>query len=461
MLDGPAATQRRSPGNPRIHASRREHDVHAFRLEPKIFELPATEDIWGEFRDAASAEKSLLLVSADGFYCNFAELDTFISLFPQNPIILLNSRWRNWRWVMHLMNRHPNLHLEFSAQQANRAIEYVAEHYGAERALFGTGLPQKAPGAARGFFDWTLLDQTAATKVAGGNLARLLGAGPKTIPAPGHWDDALTQAACAGRPLPCPVADDHCHILHDNGSSAGGPLVMHRGDADGMIELIRRVGIDTTAIMSWAGPLSGDPDLGNEIVARAVARYPHEFVGVATVMPEVQGRKEIEEVIQHYHRELKFPGLKPFPRLTMDFDHPAFEPWFQYADAHRLYIVFAPATVGPSGNGIVETLSTRYPNMGIHLDHCGRSWDFAKWAVELMDRFPNVWAQLNFTEVTNGTIEYLAEKVGAHRMLFGTDTPMRAPRPQAGWLVFTRLAEKQKRQIFGENFLGILSRADP
>ena len=112
-----------------------------------------------------------------------------------------------------------------------------------------------------------------------------------------------------------------------------------------------------------------------------------------------------------------------------------------------------------AGEPVIEYLATKYPNMGLHLDHCGRSWEFAKWAARMVNKYPSVWAQLNYTEVTNGTIEYLVEQCGADRVLFGTDSPMRDPRPQVGWLVFTRLCEADKRQVFGLNFKGILQQA--
>jgi predicted TIM-barrel fold metal-dependent hydrolase len=106
-----------------------------------------------------------------------------------------------------------------------------------------------------------------------------------------------------------------------------------------------------------------------------------------------------------------------------------------------------------------RNLAERYPDLSIHLDHCGQSWEYAKWAVMLMKEYSNIWAQLNYTLVVNGVIEYLVAEVGAARVLFGTDAPMRDPRPQVGWLTFTRLPETDKRKIFGENFAGILRRA--
>src|SRR5690606_26766939 len=124
---------------------------------------------------------------------------------------------------------------------------------------------------------------------------------------------------------------------------------------------------------------------------------------------------------------------------------------------HNLYLVLDPKG-GTSATQVVRNLATRYPNLGIHLDHCGQSWPYAKWAVSLMREHRNIFAQLNYTMVTNGVIEYLVEQVGGSRVLFGTDAPMRDPRPQATWLAFTRLPESDKRKIYGENFAAILAR---
>ena len=77
----------------------------------------------------------------------------------------------------------------------------------------------------------------------------------------------------------------------------------------------------------------------------------------------------------------------------------------------------------PSSQKSLPNLARKFPGMGIHLDHCGRSWDFAKWAADLAEEFPSIWAQLNFTAVTNGTVEYLVSRLGAERVLFGTDAP--------------------------------------
>jgi len=444
------------PSVPEFMAQMKAHDVRAVRLHPARFGIPVRERIWAELRDALLEENILCIVPTEATPAD--EVHKLLQLFAYNNTVLLDMSWPTWRAVMALMDEFPNLHLEFSTFQANRAIEFCAERYGVGRCLFGTGLPDKAPGAARGFLDWTLMSPEDAGRVAGGNLKGLLGnIGPTEIPAPGPWHDSITAAARAGQPLPCPVLDAHCHMLHDNGVAAGGACVFVRGDAASMIELTRRTGIDKTAIMSWAGPLSLDTDTGNEIVASAVRQFPDEFVGLLTINPEYDDEARIEELIQHYHVELGFPGLKTFtPLQTIDHDDPLYHRWLQFANDHKLYMVFDPKGA-TAATPCAHNLATRYPDLGIHLDHCGQSWDYAKWGVGLMKKYPNIWAQLNYTAVTNGTIEYIVGEVGAERVLFGTDSPMRDPRPQASWLTYTRLTEEQKRLVFGGNFARILA----
>ena len=435
----------------------KDNDVKAVRIEARHFAIPEREILWGELRDALLAENILVVMCVDRPAPDLRHIEQLLDIFKQNKVLLLDHFWRQWRTVHYLMQTCPNLHIDFSSFQANRAVEYFAARFGAERCLFGTGLMDKAGGAGRGFLDWTLLPNADADKVAGGNLRRLLGnVGPQKAPAPTQWHDTLTAAARSGKALHCEIWDNHCHILNEGSSAPGAELVIHRGYADGMIEIIRRVGIDKTAIMSWSGPLSIDTDLGNETVARAIERYPHEFIGLATVNPEHQSEAEIDEVIRKYHIGRRFPGLKTLcGRQNINYDDPLFHKWLSFADAHNLYAIIDPA--GALDTDMIDSLSKRYANMRISLDHCGQSWPYAKWAAEMVNRHENVDAQLNYTSVTNGTIEYLVHHCGADRVLFGTDTPMRDPRPQVGWLVFTRLAEEQKRKVFGENFKCIIA----
>jgi len=426
--------------------------VRAVRIELDSFNLPITRRVWKPLRDSLASISALCVFAVAYPRSDFSHLDELLEIFQGLHCVLANHGWMQWRNICALMDAHPHLHIEFSHFQANRAVEYFSERFGVNRCLFGTGLPNRSPGAARGFFDFSLRSRGDVATMAGGNLSRLLGWAPSIDPNPSLWRDAFTQDALEGRPPSPLIIDAHCHIGHDGCTSIASDIVTPKGDADGMIELTRRAGINKTAIMSWVAPLLMESRQGNEIVASAVRRYPEEFVGVSTINPDYDSPADIEQVIRTYHVEMGFPGLKTFtPRQCIDYDDPLLARWLQFGNDHHLYMVFDPKEA-IAATEVLTNVATRYPRLRIHLDHCGQSWVYAKWAVGMVQRFSNIYAQLNYTMVTNGVIEFLTGEVGAERVLFGTDAPMRDPRPQVGWLVFTRLSEDQKRRIFGENF---------
>jgi len=72
-------------------------------------------------------------------------------------------------------------------------------------------------------------------------------------------------------------------------------------------------------------------------------------------------------------------------------------------------------------------------------------------AIEMMKKHQNVFAEITLTPVPLGVIEYMVEAVGDDRILYGSDLPMRDPRQQLGWLVFSRLPLASKKKILGEN----------
>lgn len=75
----------------------------------------------------------------------------------------------------------------------------------------------------------------------------------------------------------------------------------------------------------------------------------------------------------------------------------------------------------------------------------------ADMAIAAMKKYPNVFAELTLTPVPLGVIEYMVAAVGDDRLLYGSDLPMRDPRQQLGWVVFSNLPLESKKRILGEN----------
>ncbi|MBI2301301.1 MAG: amidohydrolase family protein [Armatimonadetes bacterium] len=431
----------------------RDHAVRAAAIFPKTCGLPVADDLLAPLADAL-AEGGLLLLVAYPEFSDCHEADCFLHAFADVNVLLTDHAWPNWREVQWLMGRHPRLHLEFSSFQANRAIEWFGERFGFERCLFGTGQPMKSPGAARSFLDFRLCTDQQAQMVAAGNLRRLLGgAGPTAPPPPGPFHDAITAEQRAGRPLSCLVLDAHCHVLHDGANAAGERYVMVRGDAEGMLEVTRRMGIDCTALMSWNGTVGMDAAAGNIVTAAAVRHAPDELFGLLTLNPTHQSFEEMTREIEHYHLDMGFLGLKPYQRTVIPYNQASFEPWWRFGDEHHLYGLFH---ISVGGINVVLDIAQRHPSFHCIIAHSGGSYAFAEQVAGVAKQAPNIYAELTLTPVTNGVVEWLCAEIGADRVLFGTDAPMRDPRPQLGWVVFTRLSEDEKRLVLGGNFRRIL-----
>ena len=452
-------------GEPGFHADGDEmmramaaDSIRAVRLVPGGFSLHP--EVMGATFETLQQNRILTMLepgwAGDDLFSFFHDL---LARYPQLPVLLTDHRWNQQRHVHRLMALHDNLHIEFSSYQINRGLEHYVADFGDERLLFGTGMTEKSPGAARAFVDYAQIPEASKRKIAGENLRRLLGGlGPeKAAPSP-RQDDRILLDARQGRPLSVPVWDGHAHVLHEGGQSAGVNYIMYDGDARGMLEVNRRCGIDRIAMMSWNGPVCTDAQAGNDVVWRARQRFGDEVIGVAVIDPTHMSRDEILEEIALRYLKQGFVGMKPYVHMRMEYEDEAFMPWWSFGNEHRLYALMhvADHTGGVAGVG---RLAERFPEVSWLIAHSGMSWPMAEEVSACIGEHPNVYAEITFTSVTNHVLEFLVAETDEDHVIFGTDAPMRDPRPQLGWVIWADLPVKTRMKILGGNFQRILERA--
>jgi predicted TIM-barrel fold metal-dependent hydrolase len=218
------------------------------------------------------------------------------------------------------------------------------------------------------------------------------------------------------------------------------------------------VGIDKMSIAPWVGVNGGDADAGNHVAEAARARHPDMVEAYARLDPNYGIDMRAEAV--KWHAQKKFRGMKPYYyNERIPYTDPRYAPWWEVADELRLYALVDPA-IQPDDVYIeqIDELARRYPNVSVFMDHAGRSLEIATKYAPIAAKHPNVTLQLTYTTVTLGAIEYLVSEVGPDKILFGTDSAMRDPRPQVGWLAYANISVAAKKQIFGANFQAILDR---
>jgi predicted TIM-barrel fold metal-dependent hydrolase len=432
------------------------HDkgIRAAKIFPYTHKFDLDERTVGHLFSALEEARIPLLV--DGSEISLGQMGSILKLHPNLKVILTGQTWSQERRLFPLMDEFEGLHIELSTLQANAFIEVAYERYGAMRLLFGGGMPYKSVGAARAFIDYSCIPNEAKQLIAGGNLSRLLGISPPPIAMPVH-DEIIIQAS-QGLPIDSVlVLDSHTHLIEDGGATGSG-MPMLRADIDSMISSYRALGIRKMTIAPWVGINGGDAETGNLIAEETIHRYPEQVNAFVRIDPNYT--KDIKAEAHKWHLEKRFKGMKPYYFSShINYTHPVYEPWWRLGNDLQLFALVDPGLI--ADNDYVEQideLAQRYPEVNLFMDHAGRSFEIAEQYAEVARRYPNVTLQLTYTTVTLGVIEYLVKEVGADKILFGTDSPMRDPRPQVGWLAYANLTMEEKKKIFGGNFERILER---
>jgi predicted TIM-barrel fold metal-dependent hydrolase len=442
----------------------RDNGVRAAKMYPRTHHYFFDHYTCGALLEEFEREGILLLLEGGGMYAPdifdpfnqvlLTELDAALTRHKELKVLLQASRWDAGRYLIALMGKHKNLHLELSCNQSNRAMEVFAGRFGAERVLFGTGTLDKSPGAAKAFVDYCTLDEAAKAKIAGGNLARLLRLDAPLRPYAGKPPkDSIMTPVRQGKPLKdILVIDAHAHISH-NGAVGVGFMFQPHSDAKSMFERAATMGIDQMCISSWLG-IWADYEDGNEIVRDAMKQFPRFYNGYATLQPQYV--KDWPRELKKVHAGYRMGGLKPYnPRTGLAYNDPLWNSWYEHGNRINAYALMHPS---PNFTQEMHDLAPKYPNIAFIIAHCGSSYGTARQGIELALKHPNVYLEITLTAVTLGVIEYMVKHVGADRVLFGTDQPMRDPIPQFGWMAYAHCTAAEKKKMFGLNMQKILQR---
>ncbi len=206
-IDGNAATMRLLEGQPRLHAcwallsrASREYPlfeeyietavrqgVRCFSAFPRFGSLPAGYDTSlremtraGTFGPLAERRLPLFVdfganPAAGVDDTDWEALRFLLAAHPSLPVILCEFRLRaGCRVFPGLMDDFPNLHLETSGMWNYRSLEFVAQHWGAERLIYGSRTPWRSVGLALGMVTMADLTTRERALVLAGNLRRLM-----------------------------------------------------------------------------------------------------------------------------------------------------------------------------------------------------------------------------------------------------------------------------------------------
>ena len=79
--------------------------------------------------------------------------------------------------------------------------------------------------------------------------------------------------------------------------------------------------------------------------------------------------------------------------------------------------------------------------------------------IEMVNGYKNIFLDITMSMPNPERLEFAVEKVGADRVLLGTDTPLLDPAVSLGLVYGSSLSMTEKEKIMGGNILSILNRA--
>ncbi|HWL52671.1 MAG TPA: amidohydrolase family protein [Chthoniobacteraceae bacterium] len=428
----------------------REHDVRAVAIHPRSNSWDFLSPLHQPFfeRLAREGRPVFLARSEIGGY---DELERFLRACPGLPVVLTGAVWSEQRFVLPLLRAFSHLHLTFERFQVHCGLERLVADGLEDQLLYGSQAPLRSMGAHRAYVDYADIPESARKKIAGGNLRRLLnGAGPSAALV-NRSEDAFMHAARHGRPIE--HIDLHMHVLDTGLNGGGGWYRMEQGDGPGILRLLRRLGCVGGGLMSWNGTVGCDAVEGNRCTAAALESFPETFWGLATLDPSHYSRSELECQMEAVYRDPRFIGMKPYFHYGVPYHDASYDPWWQYGNRRGFYALLHRVLPDFSE---VASLAARYPAVRWVVAHSASDFATAEMAIACAREFPNVYLEITYTPTLRGIIEFLARGAGEERVLYGSDLPMRDPRQQFGWVVFSSLSARAKRKILFENALKVV-----
>jgi uncharacterized protein len=155
-----------------------------------------------------------------------------------------------------------------------------------------------------------------------------------------------------------------------------------------------------------------------------------------------------------------FVGFKLHTEIHRhDPDSPAYGPLYGFAHDHTMPVLMH---VGPNVQQwvpAVRQIAKNYPQMPLIVAHYGGG---EEQAVAVLDaKLPNLFIDTAVSYGTHRLIERLVAKVGAGRILFGTDAGYLNPGGQLARIAFADISEADRRAILGGNAKRIFGRRLP
>jgi predicted TIM-barrel fold metal-dependent hydrolase len=250
------------------------------------------------------------------------------------------------------------------------------------------------------------------------------------------------------------IIDIHAHpiLRHDHRGRSGADQLITRARSHG----IRHLVVLGDVLAFGRSPSASQVRTINDETHGLMQRQPGIITGFCHLNPTLGARAvwpEIERCVARGFRGLKL-------EIANNAADAAMRPLMEAANHHNLVVLQHAWSMTKIGERAfhtdpedVATLARRFPDVRIimaHLTGCGVR------GVQAVKNCPNVMADTSGAAPETGIIEYAVEQLGADRILYGSDVPIRDFGVAIARITGSRLAAKIQRKILHDNAATLL-----
>jgi len=251
--------------------------------------------------------------------------------------------------------------------------------------------------------------------------------------------------------------DAHCHVnLFD-------------GEPESNIDFADRLYIDkmvvSRPIVSGAGS-PADFKSYNDLVIKAMRKYPGRFIGQITVNPQFQ-----KESLQEIDRCLDegMISLKVYTQVKIS--DPLFYPIIEKMAAKKMIIhMHAHCQLGVAGyrmkydTGIKPQTSIpedfviaakRFPEAMFQYAHIGGGGDW-EYACKMLADYKNVYVDTSGSNNPENMVDFAVKTLGIDRVFYGTDN---CYYQSVGKVLASNLTHEQRKKVFFDNYNAVLAKS--
>ncbi len=254
-----------------------------------------------------------------------------------------------------------------------------------------------------------------------------------------------TKEAIAG--IPTHLMAGYGDIFHDIAKSG----------LEGLIKDMDLAGVDKSVIVAIDASTTHRYAVTNDMVARAVAKYPDRLIGFASVDPHkgILASEEFEQAI----KKKGLMGLKIVPNLIeMYTNDRRLYSLYEIAQSSKVPVLFHAGTLFYTGIRLkygqpmnIDDVAVDFPQLKIIIAHFGFPWFYE--ALAVVQRNLNVYFNIAGWRpkyIPNDVIQYIKGPLES-RVLFGSDYPLLSRLPLLNELKQLGLKDKTFKAMVEDN----------